>query len=850
MRVLTTLFTLLAIVAAFQPLPVHASSVAAEDATELLWFIEIDGDRGAVRANARSAGIKFTDRFDYDTLWRGMSVRASVSEALALKSVPGVVNVYPVEDIQIAPISHDDSMPQLVSALAMSGADVVQEAGFDGTGIKVGVIDSGIDFDHPDLGGCFGPGCRVAYGYDFVGDLFDSGAGIPPAPDAIPDDCPGPAFVDPARVQAGGHGTHVAGIVGASGNIATGGARGVAPGVTFGAYRVFGCNGSTTADVMIAAMERAYQDGMDVVNMSIGASFQWPQYPTAVAANELVKRGVVVVTSFGNSGASGLYSGSAPGVAENVIAVGAVNNTHTNNQYFTVPAGAVPYNPATAAPPPPTSGTVALARTGTAASTADACNTNPPAAGSLSGKVALIQRGTCSFHEKSLNAQNAGAIGVVIYNNTTGLQSITVAGAPAITVPVVSITQGAGLFIDAQLANGPYTMTWQEGFISQPVAGGGTSSSFSSYGLSPDLSVKPDLTAPGGGIRSTYPLGFGGGYAVSSGTSMASPHVAGNVAQLLQAEPGLSPQAVRERLQNSASAVLWWGNPGLGFLDQVHRQGAGHVRIDRALAVTTEVTPSRIALGETSRNQRANLRLRNTSDHTVTYTIHHEPALATGPDTFAVSAWDGFASTDIRDETLTLKKGQHRMVRVDFEEPEALPDNSLYGGYIVFTPDDGSPDVRVPYAGFKGDYQSIQVLGDVGFGFPWLAQLSGGSYFNRPDGATYTMVGNDVPYILFNAAHQSRRITMNVRGVGKGRKNWHHALDLEYFRRNAGNNPATLPDSFFAVPWDGTTFNPSGRKQWVVPDGDYVIELEVQKAEGRPNETETWVSPVITIARP
>jgi subtilisin family serine protease len=146
----------------------------------------------------------------------------------------------------------------------------------------------------------------VVTGWDFVGDAFNADASSSsynpvPTEDANPDDC-------------AGHGTHVAGIIGAN-------AGGVAPNVTFGAYRVFGCNGSTEADVMMAAMERALADGMQVVNQSIGSSFQWPEYPTAKAADRLVKAGVVMVASIGNSGTSGLYAAGAPGVGKKVIVV-------------------------------------------------------------------------------------------------------------------------------------------------------------------------------------------------------------------------------------------------------------------------------------------------------------------------------------------------------------------------------------------------------------------------------------------------------------------------------------------------------------------------------------------------
>jgi subtilisin family serine protease len=175
----------------------------------------------------------------------------------------------------------------------MTGADVAQsDLGYTGDGIKVAVMDTGIDYDHPDLGGCFGDGCRVAYGFDLVGDDFNADSTDPgfnpiPTPDDDPDDCQG-------------HGTHVAGIVGANGAVV-----GVAPEATLGAYRVFGCEGSTFADIMIAAMEMALADGMDVLNMSIGSTYQWPQYPTAQASDRLVNQGMVVVASIGNSGATG-----------------------------------------------------------------------------------------------------------------------------------------------------------------------------------------------------------------------------------------------------------------------------------------------------------------------------------------------------------------------------------------------------------------------------------------------------------------------------------------------------------------------------------------------------------------
>ena len=140
-------------------------------------------------------------------------------------------------------------------------------------------------------------------------------------------------------------------------------------------------------------------------------------------------------------------------------------------------------------------------------------------------------------------------------------------------------------------------MTWQAGVASFASPTGGLISSFSSYGLAADLSLKPNIGAPGGSIYSTYPLELGG-HATLSGTSMSSPHVAGGVALVLQAKPSTPSNGMKSRLQNSADPHNWWRAPSLGFLDNVHRQGAGMLDIPGAVLASTIVEPSELALGE------------------------------------------------------------------------------------------------------------------------------------------------------------------------------------------------------------------------------------------------------------
>ena len=824
------------------------SSADAENSA--LWFVElaekpvasgntkqkINSAKDAFRKAAADAGIKFNEKRSFDTLFSGFSVEISAADRGKLMQIPGVKAIYPVEVIQApSPEQYGSgAAPDLAAAISMTGANLAQSnLGYTGSGIKVAVMDTGIDIDHPDFGGngtngstAF-PTARVAYGYDFVGDAFNADSSSPSynpvaTPDNNPDDC-------------GGHGSHVAGIVGANGTV-----KGVAPDVTFGAYRVFGCSGSTTADIMIAAMERAYADGMHILNMSIGSSFQWPQYPTAQAADRLVEKGMVVVASIGNSGASGLYSAGAPGLGEHVIGVASFDNIAGTYDALKVNGQDIAYSAMTFSGPVPTSGSSDVVFIG------QACNVDPLLA-NPAGKVALAVRGACSFGEKAANAMAAGASAVLVHNNAAGLFNGTL-GAPIGdgSVPVVAISQQDGLFIRAQATP---LLTWTDQKTLVPVATGGLISSFSSYGLSPDLALKPDIGAPGGVIYSTYPL-ESGGYATLGGTSMSAPHVAGAAALLLQAKPATPAMAVRSVLQNSADPKNWFGNPGLGFLDNVHRQGAGMVDVDDSITATTYITPGKIATGEgESGPYTQRLTVHNNGTDTVTYQLSSVNALSTG-GVITPSFFLSDASVSFSSNTLTVAAGGSATVDATIT-PATQPVNGQYGGYIVFTPEAGGQVYRVPFAGFVGDYQGIQVLTPTANGFPWLAQRSGTSYFNCPAGCSYSMQGDDVPWFLIHFDHHARFMEMNVLHAGSMQPVhpvFHKTNVFDYLPRNS------TPTQFFSFSWDGTRIHSNGGKGKTkeVPNGDYVLQLRVLKALGdanNPAHWETWTSPVITLAR-
>ena len=793
------------------------------DETPGIWFVELASapavkgtppgllkkEKDDFRKAAGKAGLKYSERFAFDTLWNGLSIQIDPADLGTLARVPGVKALYPVVEIQ-APEPDGAAVPDLYTAIQMTGADIAQlELGYTGEGVKVAVMDTGIDYDHPDLGGCFGDGCRVAYGYDLVGDDFSAGVNDERTPDDDPDDCQG-------------HGTHVAGIIGANGVV-----TGVAPDVTFGAYRVFGCSGSTWSDIMIEAMEMALADDMDILNMSIGSAYAWPQYPTAAASDELVNAGMVVVASIGNEGDTGTYAVGAPGVGKKVIGVASFDNTHAVYPIFTVDDAGTPvdigYNPMSYSADPPTSGTEDMIWIGRACN-GDALENDP------SGMVALATRGDCSFREKALNAQAAGATAIVIHNNAPGNFNGTL-GEPYLPFVAVSISQEQGEYIKTLTM--PVSMTWTDRTGSFPSPTGGLISSFSSYGLAPDLSVKPDIGAPGGNIYSTYPLEKGG-YAIMGGTSMASPHVAGAAALLLEAKPNTPSQVVRDILQNSADPKFWSLAPGYGLLDHVHRQGAGLVDIDDAILATTKIEPGKLALGESEAGPyMAMLTVENNGPDAVTYDLSYVSAVATtGTWADDVGYWLTDEYIDFGASSVTVPAGGTAVVNVTIYPPNG-PNLGTYGGYIVFTPQDGGQVYRVPYAGFIGDYQDLPVLTANPYGLPWLM-----------GGPVYTMEGGDYPEFWVNLGHQVRRLRMEVFDAAKD-KAWHRAFDLEYVGRNSNYN---VINSYV---WDGTTV--AGKKTYTVPDGDYYVVLSVQKALGdddNPDHWETWTSPVFTIDRP
>ncbi|MBK8051571.1 MAG: S8 family serine peptidase [Anaerolineales bacterium] len=246
-------------------------------------------------ANAQTAGVQVQVNRNFVYLLNGVAVSTKAGALPTLRTLPGVTGVYP--DYQVK-ANLKDSVP-LIGAPTVWQIQDVHGQPVTGDGIDVAIIDTGIDYTHPDLGGCFGPSCRVRGGYDFYNSDNDP----------IDDDS---------------HGTHVAGIVAASGAI-----TGVAPSAQLWAFKVLSANGSGYASDVIAGVERAADldgnpltiDPADVANLSLGGSGN-PDDPMSQAVDAAVNAGVTMVIAAGNSGP---YAGTigSPGTARNAITVAA-----------------------------------------------------------------------------------------------------------------------------------------------------------------------------------------------------------------------------------------------------------------------------------------------------------------------------------------------------------------------------------------------------------------------------------------------------------------------------------------------------------------------------------------------
>lgn len=560
----------------------------------------IDEQQAQVQPQLEALGATVVGRFR--KLGNAFHVR------IERKSEPRLQAIAAVRSVQAVPRFE----PSLSSALPFIGVPQAWSAAgsVHGAGVRIGIIDTGLDYYHAGLGGdgqvasyqaddptqievgSF-PTTKVAGGYDFAGDNYDAGdeALDSPSPDPDPLDC----RTESQNGYSGGHGSHVGGIAGGNGVLADGSPfygpynqsldpnsfsvfPGVAPEATLYALKVFGCDGST--NLVFQALEWAsdpnqddnLDDRLDVVNASLGAGFGAYAPFTATVVKNMHKLGGLFVASAGNDGNT-LFITGQPATVPHALSVANAGDS----PYVTVstlqPENLIEDLPAYEAnftrrlkPAENVEGTLLATEPPTAC-------TEPSNAGTLAGAIALIDRGTCSFATKVEQAESAGALAAIVINNDlNGSPFAMTSNDSTATIPAVMIGYKDGQLLRQQLGE---NLRIRIGNQQYKGLGTGLMSGSSSRGPSAMLPMlKPEITGPGSGILSVQ-VGSGFGAANKSGTSMSGPAVAGAAALLRQAHPSFEVDTIKALLMNSSSDV----RAADGEIQPVSRQGAGYLNI-------------------------------------------------------------------------------------------------------------------------------------------------------------------------------------------------------------------------------------------------------------------------------
>lgn len=528
--------------------------------------------------------------------YNAVIVRVDAAKLRSIAQSPEVLTIRPVGQYRLS----DDSVNPYI------GATRLQHAGVDGSGIRVAMLDSGIDYTHFNLGG---PGTVAAYqaavadptaappanlfptskvvgGMDFVGDSWPNS----------------PEKTDPNPIDIQGHGTHTADILG--GKSKDGSHVGVAPGAKLYAVKVCSsvstsCSGVALLEGMDFALDPngngTIEDAVDIINMSLGSAYGQIQDDLSFASANAVKAGVIVVAAAGNDGDKP-YVTSSPASTPEVISAAEtqVPTAETVPLVVTAPSSIAGnyVNTATIDWAPVDGGaTGQVVFVGRGCLTGTASGSPDPLLADPAGKIALVDRGTCNISEKVRRLSDAGALGIIVGLVAPGdAVSFSNGGQCPATPdgtckPALVVTQDTSSKLKGPLAGGTAVMASLSESNAIPLVGSMASTS----ARGPDVSfnrIKPDIGAPGATVSAV--VGTGNGQAGFGGTSGASPTIAGAAALLLQAYPNRSPGEIKSILMNTADTQIYTNPATLpGQLAPITRIGAGEVRVDEAAASQT-----------------------------------------------------------------------------------------------------------------------------------------------------------------------------------------------------------------------------------------------------------------------
>ncbi|MFE8698109.1 S8 family serine peptidase [Cytobacillus sp. FJAT-53684] len=552
---------------------------------------KVTAQQSAVKKEMSVKNISYKQGFSFDTVLNGFAATVKADDLDKLLAIKGVTLVEPdavvkafgekSTDVSASELEKKDELEATMNtSISFLGIEKLWEEGYEGQGIKVAVLDTGIDKDHPEFEGIYKGGKNFVphTGTNYARDRAEDDPS-----ETSPKDRPAnkPEFDADGRSFYTDHGTHVAGTIAAIGANEYG-IKGIAPKVDLYAYRVLGAYGSGSTSGIIKAIDTAVIEEMDVINLSLGGGANTETDAGSFAINNAMMAGTISVIATGNDGPNRGTMGT-PGTARLGIAVG--NTTNPETKYdgkVTIKVGDYDYSKQ-------------LNFMGTTFGQELATQLDGeyelvavPGVGAVTdydgidvdGKVALISRGEIAFVDKIAAAKKNGAIATIIHNFAGGTNapgaSGTFLGDSFAFVPTLDMSVTDGAAIRDALASGTGTITFGN-FGSAKTLGDEVNDSSSRGPSTPNFDIKPDVTAPGTNIMSSIPAygadfpdaSYDESYDRFTGTSMATPHITGIAALIKQANPDWNAFDVKVALSNTAKI--------LNTKYDVFSQGAGRV---------------------------------------------------------------------------------------------------------------------------------------------------------------------------------------------------------------------------------------------------------------------------------
>ncbi|KAH9903609.1 peptidase S8/S53 domain-containing protein [Xylariomycetidae sp. FL2044] len=782
---------------------------AATDAAPRRYILELKSREHSQKVAEKVAsvpGFRMVKHFDFD-LFPAVSVECDhecdgdvVAAAFGdhredSEDEPALASVYKSGTLRIlTPYAvgesySDDAAASNYSVHGITGVAALHEQGIVGEGAVVALVDSGVQYTHPALGGGIGPNFTVIGGYDLVGD------GDWPNTPADPDSDPMDQY---------GHGTHVAGIVAGKSEQFVG----VAPGAKLLSFKVFPASGYSNEETVIEAFLRAFDSGADIISASLGETSGFTTNAWAVVASRMVDQGVFVSIAIGNDGQTGPFDAANGASGVNVMTVASGEPGAYPAQGFTAVFDLdgvsnetqIAYLPGTNAFPSTVLDWPIVPLTLDSSVEDDACSTLPTATPDLSDRIVLVRIGGCSVSQKHDNIIPYNASYILFYNDdgpyvnpntgrTDGLTGTIEASAGEAIVATIVAGGNVRASFDVDTAHN----------VGLHNAGAGRPALYTSWGSTYDLALKPDIAAPGSKILSTYPTDA---YRVLSGTSMATPYIAGVAALWVGRHGGRAAHAgdpawakrLVARMTATAHAVPWadWSTSATdyGFWAPATQVGAGLVDAVKTLTYATELgfAGRKFELNDTAHfaaggAHAVDIANAGSGSETVTYTFSLQDAggyeayspSVPGQDNFflpSIKLYSELAPVRITPGVVmpsgefTVGPGETKTAEFIFTVPEDVNSTNLpvYSGKILISGSNGE-ELGIPYFGVACDLkETIEHNWDYGQSYPYIYSGYSGPRLDVKANFTFNLTREkqDFPHFISQLVWGSDEIRFDI----------------------------------------------------------------------------------------